>query len=167
LSSPTKRPSGDTLAANLKARREAARLSLAQVAAAVGVTKGAVHGWEKGAQPEQETLERLAELYETTVRELRFGPDPIAVREPPPVSYGLPQPLRVWIHEFLTDLVRANVSDREVEVARTSLTNPEFFRFFVGGEPADADEEQAMKALVGYGEAIKDTLRSRGYPISK
>jgi transcriptional regulator with XRE-family HTH domain len=48
----------------LKRLREAAGLSAVESAAAVGVTKAAVYGWERGRMlPSQPLLRRLMEVY--------------------------------------------------------------------------------------------------------
>jgi transcriptional regulator with XRE-family HTH domain len=48
----------------LKRLREAAGLSAVSAAAAVGVTKAAVYGWERGRMlPSQPLLRRLMEVY--------------------------------------------------------------------------------------------------------
>ena len=69
--------------------------------------------------------------------------------------------------QHLLELVRADVSEREVEEARRVLTSPELSRLLAGGEPSEETEDQILRGLEGFGAAIKDTLRSRGYSIRK
>jgi hypothetical protein len=62
------------------------------------------------------------------------------------VALGLPRRVRERIQEFLLELIRADVSDREVEEARRVLTSPELYRLMKGGEPGEESEEQILTA---------------------
>jgi transcriptional regulator with XRE-family HTH domain len=170
LSSPTKRPSVDPLAANLKAHRERLGLSFAQVAERVGVTKGAAHGWEQGAQPARETLDRLAELYGTSSQALRYGADRVSEPTPSyvkPVALGIPQRIRVWLQEFLLDLTKAGVSGEEIDGIRRILSSDEMYRYYVGGEPKEYSEDETLEGIQAHAEAFRRDLRRRGYKLPK
>src|SRR4051812_38293170 len=82
-----------------------------------------VSRWERGTQPIPEEKARVLREHYARLR----GE---AEREVPAVSLGLPQRVRVWIHQFLLELAKADVSDREVEEARRALSNPDFARYF-------------------------------------
>lgn len=159
---------GHSLPRALKVARQNAGLSQEEVAAALDKHPMTVSRWEREknpSAPSEEDLDRLAVMYHTTKSALRYGEN--VVREPPPVAFGLPQSIRLWIQDFLTSLVRADVSEREVEEARRVLTAPELARLLSGGEPGEETEAQILRGLEGFGAAIRDTLRSRGYEISK
>src|SRR4051812_3814681 len=144
----------------LKAERVRAGLTQQEAADLVDVAAITLSRWERGTQPIPEEKSRaLREHYSRLRGE--------AEREAPKVALGLPPRIRVWIQEFLLELTRADVSEREVDEARRVLTNPDFTRFFTGGEPTDETESQLLEGLEGYGAAIKNTLRSRGYSIAK
>lgn len=144
----------------LKAERVRAGLTQEEAAGLVDVVAITVSRWERGAQPIPDDKARaLREHYSRLRGE--------AEREAPKVALGLPPSIRVWIQEFLLELTKAAVSEREVEEARRVLTNPDFARFFSGGEPTDETESQLLEGLEGYGAAIRNTLRSRGYSLPK
>jgi transcriptional regulator with XRE-family HTH domain len=144
----------------LKADRVRAGLTQEEAAGLVDVVAITVSRWERGTQPIPEEKARVLREHYSRLR----GE---AEREVPKVALGLPPRIRVWIQEFLLELTRADVSEREVDEARRVLTNPDFARFFSGGEPTDETESQQLEGLEGYGAAIKNTLRSRGYSIPK
>jgi transcriptional regulator with XRE-family HTH domain len=144
----------------LKAERVKAGLTQQEAADLVDVAAITLSRWERGTQPiPEEKARALREHYSRLRGE--------AEREAPKVALGLPPRIRVWIQEFLLELTRADVSEREVDEARRVLTNPDFTRFFTGGEPTEETLAQLLEGLEGYGVAIKNTLRSRGYSIAK
>src|SRR4051812_42351898 len=111
---PAKRPimqlvEGHSLPAALKVARTNAGLSQEEVAAKLGVHPMTVSRWEREknpSTPSEQDLDRLATLYATSSSVLRYGSR--VVREPPAPALGLPQPIRVWIQQFLLELVRAD-----------------------------------------------------------
>lgn len=144
----------------LKAERVKAGLTQEEAAGLVDVVAITVSRWERGTQPIPEEKARVLREHYSRLR----GE---AEREAPKIALGLPARVRVWIQEFLLELTRADVSEREVEEARRVLTNPDFARFFSGGEPSEETEAQLLEGLEGYGVVIKNTLRSRGYSLPK
>lgn len=147
------------------ARREKG-LDQADLARAAKVHVKTVSRWENDRQrPERDQEDVLVEVLGVTREWLRGREEkPVTA---PPVARGLPRKVRLWIEEFLLELVRADVSEREVDEARRVLTSPELFRLLSGGEPSDETEPQLLEGLEGYGAAIRNTLRSRGYAIAK
>jgi transcriptional regulator with XRE-family HTH domain len=138
-----------------------------ELAEKVGVHPKTISRWENDRQqPNGAQEDRLLEVLEITRDWLR-GRTNSGVRETPHVAYGLPQTIRVWIQEFLTKLVRAGVSDREVDEARRVLTSPEMYRAYVGSEPQQYSEDETLLGIQAHGVAIETVLRSRGYEIPK
>lgn len=61
----------DTLAANLRGERAKKRMSMEQVAKAIGVSSSTIKNWESGENiPLIDSIASLAELYGTTVDDL-------------------------------------------------------------------------------------------------
>jgi transcriptional regulator with XRE-family HTH domain len=152
----------------LRDARERAGLTQKEAALRAGIHYTTLSDIENGKTKDVSfsIIERLTDLvwphcWRSRARKRRSS------REAPAVALGLPRKVRERIQEFLLELIRADVSDREVEEARRVLTSPELYRLMKGGEPGEESEEQILTGLTGFSEAIKDTLRSRGYPIAK
>jgi len=137
-----------------------------ELAEKVGVHPKTISRWENDKQqPNGAQEDRLLEVLEVTRDYLRGRTS--SVREAPAVAYGLPQAIRIWIQEFLTKLVRAGVSDREVDEARRVLTSPEMYRAYVGSEPQQYSEDETLLGIQAHAVAIETVLRSRGYEIPR
>jgi transcriptional regulator with XRE-family HTH domain len=159
-----------TVGERIREAQRVARVSNEEVAEAADVHVKTVSQWRNDRQmPTDDNLRAIAPVLRTTFAYLKNGDgeQPTDNREPPAVALGLPRRVRERIQEFLLELIRADVSDREVEEARRVLTSPELYRLMKGGEPGEESEEQILVGLTGFSEAIKDTLRSRGYSIAK
>lgn len=158
-----------SLSDSLKAARSAAGLTQAEVASALGVHEMTVSGWERGASaPKDALLTRLANLYETTAATLRYGEERgLPEDRVPKIAAGLSKPIRIWMHEFLLGLAKADVSDREIEEAKRVLTAPENYQFFVGGNADEPDDDKIMEGLELVAAVISQTLRARGYKLGK
>jgi transcriptional regulator with XRE-family HTH domain len=152
----------------LRDARERAGLTQKEAALRAGIHYTTLSDIENGKTKDVSfsIIERLTDLYGLSVGDLALENGERA-REAPAVALGLPRPVRERIQEFLLELIRADVSDREVEEARRVLTSPELYRLMSGGEPADETEEQILTGVTGFSEVIKDTLRSRGYAFPK
>lgn len=163
-------PAHTPLAKALRAARKAAGLTQADVAARVGVTKGAVSQWEAGLSvPNDENTRSLAALYGVPAGALRFGDstgvDPVE-RQTPRVMGGLPFAVREWIQEFLLRLVRARVSEREFERARSLLESEELSAWYgEGSGTRPPTEAEMLESVQAAGDFILGELRRRGYRI--
>lgn len=155
-----------TVADRIKERQRITRRNNEDLAVAADVHVKTVSQWRSGKQrPTDDNLQAIAPVLETTFEWLRDGE--VVVREAPSVAYGLPQAIRVWIQEFLTKLVRADVSEREVEEARRVLTSPEMHRAYVGSEPQQYSEDETLQGIQAHAVAIETVLRARGYEIPR
>lgn len=86
-------PAQLALKARLRAARHRRRMTLAEVGAAIGVTRQAVGLWESARHrhmPCRENTLALANLFGFSVEELSFEPAPEAKPEPAPVQATLP-----------------------------------------------------------------------------
>lgn len=99
--------------------------------------------------------------------ELQESP-PAAVHEhgTPRVMKGLPVRIRVWIQDFLLEITKIGVSEREVHAARALLEAPELHEFWRGGEPSELSEEDWILNLELAATAIRSTLKRRGYKVA-
>lgn len=156
-----------TLGELLRRARKAAGKEQGDLATATGVHPKTVSRWENDKQlPERQHFAILAR--ELDVPESYFHQ--IYVREPaadyrPRVSLGIPQQIRVWLQEFLLVLVKAGVTDDEVDRVRRILSSDEMFRFYVGGEPQEYSEAQTLQGIQAHAQAFRRELRGRGYDI--
>ncbi len=143
----------------LKALRERAGLTQKQVADLLGKDTATVSRWERGFPvPEGQQL-RLREVYSGDGYAAR-RPSPSAEERVPAVALGLPREVRVWMHEFLLELARADVSDREIEEARAVLTSPENATWW-----KDATPKEMLVALGSFADIIRHVLKQRGYKL--
>lgn len=157
-----------TLGERLRRVRKAAKLEQEEVARAAGVHVKTVSRWENDRQvPDDTQLDLVAELLGTSTKLLKYGPEEVPQRPAadrvPAVPQGLPKSVRVYMQQFLLELAEADVSDREIEEARRSLTSPENYTFYVGGNPVEYSEEDALMGVRSFALAIRGILRDRGY----
>jgi transcriptional regulator with XRE-family HTH domain len=128
----------------LRDARERAGLTQKEAALRAGIHYTTLSDIENGKTKDVSfsIIERLTDLYGLTVGDLALenGDRP---REAPAVALGLPRRVRERIQEFLLELIRADVSDREVEEARRVLTSPELYRLMKGGEPGEESEDRS------------------------
>jgi len=100
----------ESFGARLRAAREAEKLSQLEVAAELGVTKGALSAWENDKNyPALDKFAQLCTLYRTTADRLLFSPEngnSVIVSEPPPPGYVSSD------HRRLVDIV-GKITDRQ------------------------------------------------------
>lgn len=169
-----------TLGARLRAARSAKRIDQQALADAVGKHVKTISRWENDRQvPEDDELTAAADALSVTVPWLRYGRDTAdqllrvsessgsnydpsihAEERVPAIALSLPKEVRVWMHEFLLDLARADVSDREIEEARAVLTSPENATWW-----KDATPKEMLTAIESFADIIRDILRRRGYKL--
>ena len=148
--------------AELKAARERAGLTQKEVADLLGIDTATISRWERGASPLSEgKLARLREIYGGNghVPAVR-NRSTAAEDRVPAVALGLPKEVRVWMHEFLLDLARADVSEREIEEARAVLTSPENATWW-----KDSTPKEMLTAVESFADIIREILRRRGYKL--
>lgn len=139
------------------------------LAIATGVHPKTVSRWENDKQmPERQHFPILAR--ELAVPEGYF--QQLYVREPavayqPRVALGLPQRIRVFIQEFLLELVNADVPEERVDTIRRILSSDEMYRFYVGGEPKEYSEEETLEGIQAHAEAFRQRLRRQGFKLAK
>lgn len=145
----------------LKALRERAGLTQKQVADLLGKDTATISRWERGFPvPEGQQL-RLREVYTGDGYSTRnHRPSPSAEERVPAVALGLPKEVRVWMQEFLLELARSDVSDREIEEARAVLTAPENATWW-----KDSTPKEMLVALQSFADIIRHVLRQRGYKL--
>lgn len=85
----------------------------------------------------------------------------------PRVALGLPQRIRVFIQQFLLELVNADVPEERVETIRRILSSDEMYRFYVGGEPKEYSEEETLEGIAAHAEAFRQRLRRQGFKLAK
>jgi transcriptional regulator with XRE-family HTH domain len=158
-----------TLGELLRRARKAAGKEQGDLATAMGVHPKTISRWENDKQlPERQHFPILARelgVPETYFQQLR-------VREPaadyrPRVALGLPQRIRVFIQEFLLELVNANVPEERVDTIRRILSSDEMYRFYVGGEPKEYSEEETLEGIAAHAEAFRQRLRRQGFKLAK
>lgn len=177
----TDESSDETLGDRLRRARKRAKLTNAQIGAAVGKTPVTVSRWMTDVStPSADDLGRVAATLGVSVAWLKGEPEsePARVREPA-VSYGsysVERPLprvvqshavRVWLREFELELARAGVPDVTIAEARDVLTAPKVFVYFAGGSDATREltEADALRAMNTMAAVIRTDLRERGYPV--
>ena len=149
----------------IQAARSAKGMSQAELAQDVDVAEKTVSKWENDRQkPDESKIAAIAKTLGVAAQWIRYGDDD----ERPGSSLhsapqGLPKSVRVFMHTFLLELAEADVSDREIEEARRSLTSPENYTFYVGGNPVEYSEEDALMGVQAFALAIRGILRDRGY----
>lgn len=159
-----------TLGARLRAARGAKKMDQQALADASGKHVKTISRWENDRQiPDDEELAPAASALGVTIPWLRYGdngdvrnhdPSISAEDRVPAVALGLPKEVRVWIHEFLLELARADVSDREIGEARAVLTAPENATWLKGATP-----KEMLVTLESFADIIRYRLRQRGYKV--
>lgn len=101
--------------------RKRAGLQQQEVASRLGVARGTVRRWERGYWVDIATLDKLAEMYGTSVAALRGGdpPAPVAVQRP-----EWPLWARERWAEVQLELVRDGMDDEALTVLRTFVLSP-------------------------------------------
>jgi transcriptional regulator with XRE-family HTH domain len=131
---------------------------LQSIADALGVTLTRIV-----RESEDEFQRRWPEIFdrESTVSE------PRTTAYAPQVARGLPQRIRVFIQQFLLELVNANVPEERVDTIRRILSSDEMYRFYVGGEPKEYSEEETLEGIQAHAEAFRQRLRRQGFDLAK
>jgi transcriptional regulator with XRE-family HTH domain len=149
--------------------------TLPDAAKRLGWSRLSVINHEQGDVPvSEEKLARYATVYDRPVHWLRYGlgagDDVAGVTDEGGSGVGhitkaLPERVRIWIYEFLVELVKGGASEREVQQARALLTNPPLTSYLQDGTPgvAQLTDEQIITMLEAIGKhVIKRVLRTRG-----
>ena len=166
-----------TIGERIRDRQKLGRVPNEALAEAAGVHVKTVSQWRSDRQaPTRDNLKAIAPILGTTVDWLRDGDGPSIpqLREvyrawgaPEAgtygVSRGLPKAVQLFMFDFLKELAEADVSEREIEEARRSLTSPENYTFYVGGNPVEYSEEEVLMGVQAFALAIRGILRDRGY----
>lgn len=160
------------IGARLKQARKEKRLTQEGVAEKLGLTRLSVIKHEEGAyEITDEKLARYAELYGKTLHWIRYGPalaDDANETGLGDIPAELPKKVRVWIYEFLTDLVRGGATDVEVQRARALLTGPQVVGYLADLTPGalQLTDDEMIAALDQVGKhVIKRVLRKRGRKV--
>lgn len=150
------------LARNLKVAREAAGLTQAGVATALGKSRQTIINWESetaSPEPDEGELSVLADIYRVSTQDLRYG----EVHRAPPVTVSavvprharnLPYEVRKYLAEFQLRLTNANVPEEEIEEAMRLLKSPDVFTYFKGGALSEYNEEDVLNGMRAIGEDV-------------
>jgi transcriptional regulator with XRE-family HTH domain len=157
----------------ISAARKKKGLDQADLAKAAKVHVKTVSRWENDRQrPERDQEDALVEVLDVTREWLRGQEQRRAtglamVRETPRVALGIPQRIRIWLQEFLLELVTAGVSEDDVDRVRRILSSDEMYRYYAGGEPKEYSEDETLEGIQAHAEAFRREFRRRGYKIPK
>jgi transcriptional regulator with XRE-family HTH domain len=168
-------PAKSLLARNLKAAREAAGLTQEAAAAKSGFSKQAISGWERGAYaPTEANLAVIAELYHTTVIDLRYGnPTVDDIRSQvseQPVEPFTPNPslrkrLRpkpyARVYEHIEKLVSAGASLEQIEEAERLMIDGAYNKLNAR-DPRDRTDEEMILDIDDAWDWIKEVLGRAG-----
>lgn len=178
-------PARSELGERLRALREGRRLTQQSAGEHLGVDRVTVSNWERGATiPEPVVLERIAAFYGVPAADLarRVSAGPgvthghisLAAGSPNGTGSGPAEPaeapgakvlrnyeVRVWLSDFRGDLVKAGLSDEEVEAAVRLATSPDAFVYAFGGRVREMTEAEALEELEAIGQYIRHRARER------
>lgn len=148
-------------AKNLRLLREAAELTQAQLAEAIGKSRGSVIAWEdpdRPTMPSEGDLGIVAAALHTTRAELRYGE--VIARRPAiherlqerTGGSVLPRQLELMALDFEREALQAGASETLMRYIRSSLRNPDLAALFGGGpdeSPMTAEEAgKEMRAVI-------------------
>jgi transcriptional regulator with XRE-family HTH domain len=168
----SRNPTDVAVGARLRSARLELGWTLPDAAKRLGWSRLTVINHEQGDVPvSEEKLARYATVYDRPAHFLRYG---LGAGDATPnddvtslgqITPSLPEKVRVWIYEFLTELVRGGASEREVQQARALLTGPSVVGYL--NDPTSGalqlTEEEMISALEQVGKhVIKRVLRKRG-----
>jgi transcriptional regulator with XRE-family HTH domain len=160
------------IGARLRQARKEKRLSQETVAQKLGWTRLTIIKHEEGAyEITDDKLSRYAEVYGKTLHWLRYGPamaDDVESTGVGDIPSELPNAVRVWIYEFLTELVRGGSTDQEVQKARALLTGPAVVGYLNDPTPGalQLTDDEMINALEQVGKhVIRRVLRKRGRKV--
>jgi transcriptional regulator with XRE-family HTH domain len=165
-------------AKNLRVMREAADLTQAQLAEAIGKSRGSVIAWEdpeRATMPSEADLATVAAVLKTTNSQLRYGPSTIVL--PHHGGSGsarreteLPRQLRLMALDFEREALQKGADEPFMRYVRSSFSDPDFVALFAGGpdeSPMTAEEAiDDMKAHIAELRAILKTRLARARRIS-
>lgn len=166
-------PARSELGERLRALREGRRLTQQSAGEHLGVDRVTVSNWERGATiPEPAVLERIAAFYGVPAADLArrvpagpgitHGHISLAERAEPAAAKVLRNyEVRVWLSDFRGDLVKAGLSDEEVEAAVRLATSPDAFVYAFGGRVREMTEAEALEELEAIGQYIRHRARER------
>lgn len=169
---------GVTIGERIRERQKLGRVPNEALAEAAGVHVKTVSQWRSDKQtPTRDNLKAIAPILGTTVDWLRSGDAPTIpmlretyrnmsagfMESDYRVPKGLPKAVQLFMFDFLKELAEADVSEREIEEARRSLTSPENYSFYAGGNPVEYSEDEALMGVQAFSLAIRGILRDRGY----
>jgi transcriptional regulator with XRE-family HTH domain len=166
------------LARNLKSAREKAGLTQEEAAAQSGFSKQAISGWERGAyKPTEENLETIAQLYRTTVIDLRYsdatiedvraqmGEGRLMVSETFSPNPALRKRLRpkpyARVYEHIAKLEAAGVSIDQIEEAERTMIDGAFNQLNKR-DPRDRTDEEMIMDIDSAWRWIKEVLGRSG-----
>jgi transcriptional regulator with XRE-family HTH domain len=155
-------------AKNLRLLREAADLTQAELADAVGKSRGSVVAWEdedRPTMPSETDLETVARRLKTTKAELRYGDvmnrAPMMVRDGGPAT-SLPRRLEIMALDFEKWAIEQGADRAFMRYVRSSLREPDFVALFAGGpDESMMNPEQAENEMRAHIDELKTMLRRR------
>lgn len=171
--------SGNTrLGRNLRLAREAKGWTQQQLAELVSVRRQTVIEWEKetagSAKPKEVMLERLSEAFGVPKEILRYG-DLIGgdfartmVREPTPAREELSfqtataaQRTRIWLEQFILELVEEGADQDFSSWVRRFLMSPQNYALYVGGTRGEMTDDQKLRHMQGLAVGVRAILKDR------
>lgn len=166
------KPALTPLAKALQQARKAARLTQAEVATRVGVTKGAVSQWEAGlSTPTDENTRGLAALYGIPAGALRFGDGAAAVpaqRAAAKVAEGARRrlPPRVYerLYGYLERLERAGADEEQLDEAERIILQERYAKLNKATRAEPTEEQLLVDVDAGWA-AVWEVLTSGGMRI--
>lgn len=154
----------------IRRHRERLKLTQKQLGAAVGVTRIAVGAWERGeSEPDEDNLQRLADVFHVTRSSLRYPAAEMTVREPgPPLQYGresdrrrLAPAVYERIYRYLGMMAAAGLPEEKIQEAHRLMSVYSQSKLHAGqpDEPDSVDDQLAD--IEAAWNAIRESIERR------
>lgn len=159
--------------------RERAGWSQKQLGDAIGKSRLTIHNYEHGkSTPGPVERQAIAEALHVPLDYIEGRMDSLTSSTEPGgavdeagqiiVPRSLPHRVRVWVYQFLLQLVEGGATDDEVREARALLTAPAITGYLADGAPraASLSEAEIIESLEAIGEhVIRRVLRKHGRDV--
>jgi transcriptional regulator with XRE-family HTH domain len=161
----------------IRRARGRAGWSQQQLGDAIGKSRLTIHNYESGkSMPGPVERQAIAEALHVPLDFIEGRAEnptsetvaPAAEGDTVVVPRSLPHRVRVWVYQFLLQLVEGGATDEEVREARALLTAPAITGYLAEGAPraASLSETEIIESLEAIGEhVIRRVLRKHGRDV--